>query len=208
MKILHLYSKSDSMITDYVNILIQTVCRNTGDMEMRSATDLSSCKREIKRFCPDIIHIHGCWNYLYAAAARMARKNGIRTVVTPHGQMEPWIIKQRYWKEKLPKLMLFQRKTVRQAYAVIVLGRMEEECFRQLRLNKRIETVRNCLITQMQTPENMAAQMLGIYRKIADSNVAELFTDDTRLCLKAIIHAGITHNRQWLDNDELAAEAE
>lgn len=205
MKILHLYQKSDSMVTAYVDILIKTVCKNACDMEMHAAANISSLKNEIRLFRPDILHIHGCWSHLHAAATRMARKNGIRTVVTPHGQMEPWIIKQRYWKEKLPKLILFQRKAVKQAYAIIVFGRMEEECFRQMNLNPRIETVRNCLITQMQTPENMAAQTLHIYRKIADSNVTELFSRETSLCVKAIIHAGITGNRLWLENDELAA---
>ena len=146
----------------------------------------------------DLLHIHGCWQYAAYRVARQAQRRGTRLVVTPHGQLEPWIMKQRYWKEKLPKRLLFQRTLIQQAYAVIVQGKMEEECMTELGWNRRTVIIRNCLITNSINANEMAQQMWKLYRKVMDSNTLELMTDDTKLTLRQLLKVGITGDQRWL----------
>jgi len=146
----------------------------------------------------DILHIHGCWHYSLRRVARQALDLGCRLLVTPHGQLEPWVMAKDYWKEKLPKRILFQKQVIQSAYAIVVQGKMEEEGLSKLRWNQRTTIIRNSLITQTITAEQMAGQMVGLYRKVMDSNPLELMTDDTRHTLRQIIKAGITGDSRWL----------
>ena len=91
----------------------------------------------------DVLHVYGCWHFGAWRMARQAITKGTRLVVSPEGQLEPWVVKSHYWKDKLPKRMLFQKWMVQQAYAVIIQGKMEEECLRQLGWNPRLVIIRN-----------------------------------------------------------------
>ncbi|WP_303316562.1 glycosyltransferase [Flavivirga abyssicola] len=52
----------------------------------------------------DIFHIHGVWRYPQYIAAKIALKNKIPYVLTPHGMYEPWI----WQKGKIQKKLYFQ----------------------------------------------------------------------------------------------------
>ena len=139
--------------------------------------------------------------------AREARKRGARLVITPHGQLEPWVVDEQYWKEKLPKQLLYQRRLISQAYAVVVQGRMEQECLERLGWNGRVTIIRNCLFTNFISPQKMATETYHVYRRVMDSNPLALMTDGTRGLIRSILKAGITGDRRWL-HDTAAASPE
>ncbi len=147
----------------------------------------------------DILHLHGCWRNSSSSIVKMALKQGCRLVVTPHGELEPWVQKEKRWHEKMPKRLLYQRDIIRSAYAVIVQGPMEAECMKLLAWNPRTVVIRNAAITQSTTAQEMTRQTQDLYRKVLDSNPLELMSNDLRLTLKAIITTGITGDRRWLD---------
>ena len=196
MRILHYYaSNAPEAITQYVRIL----CEQMGtEVEMEPATTVHEALQMLRDRHYDLLHIHGCWQHAAYRIARQAQRRGTRLVVTPHGQLEPWIMKQRYWKEKLPKRLLFQRSLIQQAYAVIVQGKMEEECMTELGWNRRTVIIRNCLITNSINASEMAQQMWQVYRKVMDSNTLELMTEDTKLTLRQLLKVGITGDQRWL----------
>lgn len=202
MRILHFYPESDRMIAQYVNMLCDTMGEHA---ETSTACNLLSVRKELRRQRPDILHLHGCWTLAAAIASRLARKNGVRTVLTPHGQLEQWIIKQRYWKEKLPKIILYQKETVRRAYSVIAMGRMEESGLKRLNWNRRIETVRNPLITESISKQDACALILKTYRKVLDTDVLNVMNKSTARAIEPLIKAGLTGNHQWLDDREYNA---
>src|SRR5207302_1220981 len=37
-----------------------------------------------------VAHLHGVWDPIILAAARVAAKGGVRYVVAPHGMLDPW----------------------------------------------------------------------------------------------------------------------
>ncbi len=150
---------------------------------------------------PDIVHVHGCWQYKTVRQAFEAHRQGARIVFTPHGGLEPWIVSERRLSEKLCKTLLWQRRLVEHSYVVIAQGAMEAEALRHLGWNPRIEVIRNAVITNSITPEAMASHTKEIYRKVMDSNTLELMSQDGRQLMKLLLKAGITGDRRWVTDD-------
>lgn len=148
----------------------------------------------------DVLHIYGCWHYGAWRMARLATKKGTRLVLSPEGQLEPWVVNSHYWKEKLPKRLLFQKWLVKQAYAVIIQGKMEEECLKQLGWNPRLVIIRNPQYTNTITPQEAERQQNIIYTQVMNTNTLQLMTPATRKTLRDIIKAGITRDKRWVGN--------
>ena len=165
MRILHYYTASDKISHDYIDILSKAMTElnylsGDGCIENVSATSLHDALKLIKMSNVDIIHLHGCWRDSDFMLVRKAKKSGTRIIVSPHGQLEPWVIKTDYWKKHFPRIIVYQKKIVRDAFAVVVMGRMEEECMKRLGWNMRIEVVKNSMITDTITEKEMAIRML------------------------------------------------
>lgn len=202
IKVLHFFPKDDKMIAQHVDIL----CNAMGSYaDSYASFEPKDFIHKLRDKHPDIVHLHGCWRMTNWFAARKATGHGARIVLSPHGGLEPWVIKQQYWSKKLPQLLLFQRRIVKHAAAVIVMGRMEKDCLERQNLTQRMETVLNSLVTCALTDEQMAAATHAVYRKVLDSNVWPLMEEETKVATRALIKAGITGDARWLDNDEAAA---
>jgi glycosyltransferase involved in cell wall biosynthesis len=48
----------------------------------------------------DLIHLHGVWDPLVQAAGTIARRVGKPYVLTPHGMLDPWAMRQKWWKKR------------------------------------------------------------------------------------------------------------
>ena len=176
MKVLHLFPDNDPLIAKHVKLL--------GNAHHDAV--------------PDIVHVHGCWQYQIVRQALQAHRQGARIVFTPHGGLEPWIIKERRLSEKLCKTLLWQRRMTECSYVMIAQGNMEAEALRKLGWNPRIEIIRNAVITNSITPEAMARQTQDVYCKVMDSNTVELMGDDARRLLTILLKAGITGDKRWI----------
>lgn len=198
MRILHYSPLQDSMIDQYVSML----CDGMGlECNNEIVKDAEEAHHRLDTICYDILHIHGCWHNSFYRIVRLALKKNTRLVYSPHGQLEPWVVADRYWKEKLPKRLLYQQRIVSQAYAVVVEGKMEEECMGKLGWNKRVIIAKNPLITQSITPKELSRQIFRLYRKVMDSNQWELMDEAMRSCLLKLIKTGITGDERWLTTE-------
>ena len=189
-KVLHLYPDNEPLIAEHVRMLL-----SVGDAEFMQ---LQVSDAETER--PDIVHLHGCWNFRMVRRALLFHRHGVRIVMTPHGGLEPWIINERRFSEKLSKTLLWQRHIVECAYVMIVHGGMERDNLAALGWNPRIETIRNAVVTNTITPEAMARQTIDIYRKVMDSNTLELMEEKTRQTMARLLKAGITGDRHWVES--------
>ena len=195
MRILHFYSKDNKVISQYVSMLKS----NMGlEAENHVVTELKEAKTLMHGGDYDLLHVHGCWRNSTRTVVKMALNNGTRLIITPHGELEPWIQKERYWKEKLPKKLWYQRDIIQKAYAIIIHGEMEKECMQKLGWNSRCVIIRNAIFTHSISPAQMAHQTFMLYCKVMDSNPLEMMDSDTTDALKTIIKAGITGDRRWL----------
>ena len=186
------------MITNYVNMLVNSMGL---EAENVIAEKEALAKEKLQTIHFDILHIHGCWHYSAYRILKTAIKRGVRAVLSPYGQLEPWIVEEHYWKEKLPKKLLFQRNIVESAYAIIIQGKMEEECIKKLGWNNRLEIIRNPIITHSTTSSEMAYKTYCIYRKVLDSHTIGLMREQTRILLRCFIKAGITGDSRWVTDD-------
>ena len=203
MKVLHIYPKTDNMIAKHVSILLEGM-RHSADV--RATDSPSDFKAICRQMEPDIVHCHGCWQYAIVNAANAARKNGARIILSPHGQLEPWILEEKSLQEKLHKTLLWQKSSVEHAYVVIAFGNMEQKHLTLLKWNQRIEVIRNCVITNSLTPQEMCSQTFAVYQKVMDSNVLEQMDETTQHLLAVILKAGITGDRRWIQEPVVCSQ--
>lgn len=195
MRILHFFPEADTMIGQYVGALAE----NMGpDAENHATSNAAEARRQLTDSHYDLLHLHGCWRNASRNVVATALQQGTRLVCSPHGQLEPWVVSQDYWREKLPKRLLYQQSIVGKAYAVIIQGKMEEECMQRLGWNPRTVIIRNALITHSTNFYDMARRTLAVYRWVMDSNTLELMDDDTRRLLTILLKAGICGDTRWL----------
>ncbi len=74
----------------------------------------------------DLVHVHGLFAYPTLPACAAARKFGKPYVITPHGVLDSWCLKQKWWKKR-PYYSMFERYNLRHASAVHVTSLLEAE---------------------------------------------------------------------------------
>lgn len=92
---------------------------------------------------PNIIHINCCWLPQCAWAQEWAQKLGYKVILTPHGMLEPWIMRRHYWTRKLPALLLYQKEAIIKANYIHATAESEKNNLLNLGYNNKIEVIAN-----------------------------------------------------------------
>lgn len=91
---------------------------------------------------PEIVHINGIWMIQTWIIQREALKLGIKTFITPHGMLEPWIMNRHPLKKKLA-LLLYQKKALKSALALISTAESEKSNILNLKINSNVVNIPN-----------------------------------------------------------------
>lgn len=91
---------------------------------------------------PDLVHVNCCWMPTCSLVQKMAQKRNIKVVLTPHGMLEPWIIKRHYWTRKVPALLLYQRTAIKKADCLQATAESEKQNLLKLGYNSNIKIVK------------------------------------------------------------------
>ena len=91
---------------------------------------------------PDVVHVNCCWTPDCALIQKLAQKMGYKVVLTPHGMLEPWIVKRHYWTRKFPALTLYQKAAIKKADCLQATADSERENLLKLGYNYNIKVVR------------------------------------------------------------------
>lgn len=94
---------------------------------------------------PDVFHTNCCWMPQSARTAIWAKQRGYKVVYTPHGMLEPWIIKRHYWTKKVPATILFQRKGIHVADMIHATAESERNNVMALGWNRNVTVIPNCV---------------------------------------------------------------
>lgn len=78
----------------------------------------------------EILHSHGIWDPLLSAALFRARGKGIPTVISPHGMLDSWAMRQGRPKKKLA-LATFERLNLIRAGCIHALTPKERDCVKE-----------------------------------------------------------------------------
>jgi glycosyltransferase involved in cell wall biosynthesis len=97
---------------------------------------------ELNAFAPDICHTHGLWLYPSVAATNYSRKNNRPYLVSPHGMLDAWALKNSRWK-KMIAFSLFERAHLRGARCFRALCKPEADSIRRLELKNDIAIIPN-----------------------------------------------------------------
>lgn len=108
-------------------------------------TCYSSSKALLKELRPDVVHINGCWQPQLAFFQWAARSLKIPVVLSPHGMLEPWIVKRHYWTRKWPAIQLYQRGLVKHADYLHATADKEKDNLLRLGWNARIAVIPNAV---------------------------------------------------------------
>lgn len=89
---------------------------------------------------PTIAHFHSLWQRAHIPLARACIERGIPYVVSPHGMLEPWAWRHKWWK-KWPYYHLVEKYHLSRAGAVLATAPAEAERLREFLPRQRIETL-------------------------------------------------------------------
>ena len=92
---------------------------------------------------PDVVHINCCWQPESAILQRWARNRGFKTVYSPHGMLEPWIMQRHYLTRKVPALFLYQKNAIKHSDILHATANSERQNLINLGYNKNVAVIPN-----------------------------------------------------------------
>ena len=109
---------------------------------MPSVGLVRSLRREVDRY--DLVHATGLFTFPSLAAARIARSEGVRYVITPSGMGRPWALSHRSWKKR-PYWWAVEARNLREAAALHATSDMEADDLSVMFPSTRVFVVPNAV---------------------------------------------------------------
>lgn len=100
-----------------------------------------------------VVHVHGLWTYPGIMARRSSWRARCPRVVSPHGMLEPWALRNSRWKKRLAS-WLFERQNLNSAHCLHALCPVEADNLRRYGLRNPIAIIPN----GVQVPERNDAE--------------------------------------------------
>ena len=109
----------------------------------------------LEQIKPDVVHVNCCWQPESALVQRWSRSNGLKTVYSPHGMLEPWIMKRHYWTRKVPALLLYQKAAIKNADVIHATADSERDHLLELGYNRKVAVIANGIdVSQIQMKDS------------------------------------------------------
>lgn len=86
---------------------------------------------------PDIVHLHGIWQYELHRCAAICRRWKIPYIIAPRGMLEPWSLRAKWLKKRIARF-LYQDRDLKKAVALHATAESEAEQFRRLGFNNPV----------------------------------------------------------------------
>jgi glycosyltransferase involved in cell wall biosynthesis len=90
----------------------------------------------------DVVHIHGIWQEHSVIGASLARGSSVPVVVSAHGMLESWAIKNKRWKKAMYSALV-ERRNLRGAACLRALTSAEVDDYRTFGLSGPIAVIPN-----------------------------------------------------------------
>ena len=133
MRIAHIVSgmQKASGVTVFVSELTMELRKLGHEVDIAVRGD----PKEISGY--DIVHVHGLWDRCLHDAARQAYQAGVPVVWSPHGMLQKWALKNKWWK-KLSALALYQWHDLRSAAILHATAQSEVDDIRRIGLKNKV----------------------------------------------------------------------
>ena len=141
MRVLHYidHVRREDLLSAYLTALT-TVQEQLG-VEVCVATRRDAIGQKLRSFRPHIVHVHTIWSWRAAQWVRLAGKQGCGVVVSPHGALDAYRCRhERRW-SKLAMTVLYQRRMVSRADALLASTDHEAARLARLGWNDQTDTI-------------------------------------------------------------------
>ncbi len=98
--------------------------------------------KKLTNFDADVVHVHGVWMYPSVAALNWHRNTLRPYLISAHGMLDPWAIRNSAWKKRLAKL-LYEEEHLRNSACLRALCQSEADSIRTLGLRNPICIIPN-----------------------------------------------------------------
>ncbi|MGF1753741.1 glycosyltransferase [Vibrio makurazakiensis] len=93
----------------------------------------------------DLVHIHGIWTPFEFFSVLLAKRQGAKVIISPHGALEPWAFHSKGFKKKFA-WHLYQKQILASADLLIVNSEQERNNLRALGLDGAIAVISNGVV--------------------------------------------------------------
>jgi poly(glycerol-phosphate) alpha-glucosyltransferase len=111
-----------------------------------------------------VIHVHGLWMYPGLLARHLARKQGAALVMSPHGMLDPWALRNSRWKKWLAG-WAYENRNLREANCLHALCAPEAAAIRAYGLKNPVCVIPNGMEMPEVNAETLKAERLQYERK-------------------------------------------
>lgn len=139
---LHIITHETEMMLELENCMVHFIPVNNNPFSNKSKGEFLSLLESIG---PDVFHVNCCWLPQSARTAMWTKNRGYKVVYSPHGMLEPWILKRHYLTRKLPAILLYQRKALRVADMIHATAESEKRNLLNLGWNNNVAVIPNCV---------------------------------------------------------------
>lgn len=143
---------------------------------------------------PDIIHIHGCWDRSLWEVTQIAKAADVPLVLSPHGALEPAVLKTFFLTRRLPRLVAYQYRAALNADVLLSSTQAEEDNLRDLLWNRHIAVIPDPRLTPGVSYSEVSDKLLALYRKTIDSTCHYRSLEETEKdVVRALLREGTAH---------------
>lgn len=96
----------------------------------------------VRQAGPDILHVHGLWMYPSVVSRRWSSRVGAPYVVSPHGMLDGWALRNSRWKKRLAS-SAYERRHLERAACLHALCESEVEAIRAYGLTNPVSVIPN-----------------------------------------------------------------
>ena len=145
--------------TDRYSALLLAFCEGDEAHEVRDASHFRTMQFPIDGFRPlsdfivrsrlrpivrscDVVHVHGIWRAHCAASGQISRRHHKPVVVSAHGMLDSWALRNKQWKKALYSALV-ERSNLQSAACLRALTRAEVENYRSFGLTNPVALIPN-----------------------------------------------------------------
>lgn len=110
--------------------------------------------RVLREAAPEVIHLHGLWQYCALATLQHAGRTGTPYMVSAHGMLEPWSLQQSRLKKGIVSF-LFHKACLDEAFCIRATSNLEVESIRSAGYRNPIANIPN----GVEFPESLPARV-------------------------------------------------
>lgn len=139
---------------------------------------------------PQIVHIHGCYDYISSKVMSWSVQRGFLVVFSPYGGMSPHFIEEEYGMRTW-KMILYQKKMATNASCVVVSDKEEEAYLINSKIARRVQYIPDPRDGDYVDLDSYTSSILRIYQKIIDTDMGVHLDKNSREAVCALLHLSL-----------------